>query len=44
MHAPIHNQSDARFCVWIAVVLFGLAVLSIVLGGAPAGDPASSIF
>ncbi len=44
MHAPIHNQSDARFGIWAAVILFGLAILSIVLGIAPAGGPASTVF
>jgi hypothetical protein len=44
MHAPIPNQSDARFGIWAAVVLFGLAILSFVLGIAPASGPASAFF
>ncbi len=44
MHTPIHNQSDARFGICAAVILFGLAILSIVLGVAPASGPAWALF
>jgi hypothetical protein len=44
MHAPIPNQSDARFGIWAAVVLFGLAILSFAVGIAPASGPASAFF
>jgi hypothetical protein len=44
MHASIYDESDAQFGIWAAVVLFGLAILSIVLGIAPASGPASALF
>ena len=42
LRAPTHDRRDRpdlTFPIWATVVLTGLAILSVVLGGAPLEDP-----